>query len=120
VGGGAGETFEGPDLDVLVNNAAEHIMAATQPYLYAVWLSFAGKNDASAKAFLSIARSNAAASERAWAYAALISERYFVGDFAESEEFAREAIRLDPNLALAWSNIAADRRSRTARSPSSS
>jgi tetratricopeptide (TPR) repeat protein len=107
VGATGGETFEGSDLDPLLDKAAEHIMDSTQPYLYAVWLSSSGRTDEGYRRLQALAESGAPASERAWAYAGLAA---IVPDDRLAIRDGREGIRLKPDIALAWSNIAARER----------
>jgi tetratricopeptide (TPR) repeat protein len=102
VGVGASATFEGPDLSPLVAKSAEHIMYSTQPYLYSVWLSATGRPEEGRRRMLELAESNASVSERAWAFAGLVNQE---PDYASAKAYAEDAIRLKPDLTLAWGNL---------------
>ena len=97
VGAAGGETFEGPDLDPLLDKAAEHIMDSTQPYLYAVWLSSSGRTEEGERRMVALSESDAPPSERAWAYAGLAAN---VPDGRLAMRYGREGIRLKPSAVL--------------------
>jgi tetratricopeptide (TPR) repeat protein len=102
VGSGASATFEGADLSPLVGKSAEHIMDSTQPYLFSVWLSATGRPDEGRRRMLELAESNAPASERAWAYGGLVNQE---PEYSLAKAYGEEAIRLKPDLVIAWGNL---------------
>ncbi len=102
VGSGSSATLEGPDLAQLVDKSAEHIMDSTQPYLYSVWLSATGRPDEGRRRMLELAESNAPASERAWAYGGLANQE---PDYSLAKVYGEDAIRLKPDLVIAWGNL---------------
>jgi tetratricopeptide (TPR) repeat protein len=102
VGSGSSATLEGPDLAQLVDKSAEHIMDSTQPYLYSVWLSAMGRPDEGRRRMLELAESNGPASERAWAYGGLANQE---PDYSLAKAYGEDAIRLKPDLVIAWGNL---------------
>ncbi len=111
VGDRPGVTLQGPlkDLDQLIRGAAEQVLAATEPYRYAVYL---GAQDRRPQA-LAVAESLAgggASTDRAWGYALWGRLLAAEGDFAGASAKARRAISLDPDIAAAHDNLAAAQR----------
>ena len=94
-------TTEGPEteLTALVTHLAEGLYAVTQPYRYSKYLE-AERRFAEA---LTVARQLSFAgdaTERAWAFAQISNLLEIQGDEAPALEAARQALRLDPDLAL--------------------
>lgn len=90
------------DIDALAQKAAEAITAQTQPYRYSKYLEFAGRTDEA----MAVARKLAATGpveEQAWAWAQ-ISNLLSKVDVLAARAAGYRAIRLNPDLALAWLN----------------
>ncbi|MEO8811286.1 MAG: hypothetical protein ABI376_00040 [Caulobacteraceae bacterium] len=105
-GASPGDTVEGrpAELDGLLQQAAEDIVARTQPYRYTVYLERAGRL-AAAEAALATLATRGSPQDRAWAYSrwgGLTAHR----DLAGGERRERSALALDPDLALARDNLA--------------
>jgi tetratricopeptide (TPR) repeat protein len=111
VGDRPGVTLYGAEseLDVLIHRAAEQVLARTEPYRYAVYLTTQNK----APQALAVAESLAASgtpTDRAWGYAVWSRMLASGGDFVGASAKARRAIALDPNIAAAHDNLAAAQR----------
>jgi len=94
-------TATGPDdqLDALVTRLAEGVYAATQPYRYSKYLEAENRLPEA----LAVARRLSFAGdpvERAWAFAQIANLLEIQGDETSALEAARQALRLDPGLAL--------------------
>ena len=102
-GGEAGESVTGgeADLDRLLQGGAEALYARTQPYRYATYLNQNGRA-AEARAAYQKLESEGAVSERAWAY---VGEAAMDPAPHRTLALLRQALALDPNLALAWRNV---------------
>ena len=103
--GGSSQTFSGPapELDRLLQQAAEAVYSATQPDQFSKYLEQHGRVDEA----LAVARKDAAsgpAFERAWAYAQ-VSDILYLSDVQGSLVAGRKAVALDPDNALAWLNL---------------
>lgn len=94
--------FSGPetDLDGLVEQAAEHLYEATQPYRYAIFLRSA-KRMAEARAVLTKLTQSPDRQERAWAYAGLGVQDQIEGDVPASIRRERDALREVPDFSPA-------------------
>ncbi|MDB5443613.1 MAG: hypothetical protein JWP73_1989, partial [Phenylobacterium sp.] len=103
-GGEAGDSAAGPetDLDGILEKAAEALFARTQPYRYGVFLAQNGRQ-AEALAFYQRFAATAAPEERPWA---LIGLGLMQRDFRNEANRYRQALALNPHLALAWDNLA--------------
>ncbi|HEY1837022.1 MAG TPA: hypothetical protein VGG36_05145 [Rhizomicrobium sp.] len=95
---GAGATVTGreADLDKLLDNAAEKILAETQPYRYAAVLVQRGAFAQAIDYLRPIAHGGAQA-DRAWAYTFWSNTLVFAGDNRASIPLADMAVRLDPS-----------------------
>ncbi|MGI9170436.1 MAG: hypothetical protein ACR2FH_09720, partial [Caulobacteraceae bacterium] len=109
-GADPGDTIEGsaPDLDGMIQNAAEAVFRRTQPYRYTVYLA-RGNHLEEADRLLATLAAAGPSGERAWAF-----EHWGVvsvlrdGDVAAAEKKERAALRLDPDLVMAHDNLAGD------------
>ena len=101
-----GETFTGAekDLPALVEKAAEHVFAATQPYRYSEYLQ-TKKRFAEEFAVIRRLVADGPASERPWAYAQLGCLEITVGDLDRARAFLNQSLALDPTLASALGNL---------------
>lgn len=109
-GSAPGDTTPGadPDLDDMMQLAAEHLFEKTQPYRHAVYLARQGRIDDALTAIQKIAAFGSA-EDRPWAYASwggLIAMK--TGDLRAAAAKARAALRLDPEQILALDNLAGD------------
>ena len=100
----AGATFRGPNLDTLLDRAAESLFGGTQPYRYGIYLSSHGRGAEAKAVLLALAQSDAPASERAWAYSGLL---FVENDTRRSEQYGYAAVALNPDLLLAHNNLSA-------------
>jgi tetratricopeptide (TPR) repeat protein len=111
VGDRPGVTVSGPEdqIDALIDRAAEAVIAQTEPYRYAVYLSTQGRRDEA----LAQARQLASAptgQDRAWGYAMWGRLLASQGDFAGALAMGRRALELNPNLSATYDNLAAAQR----------
>jgi len=100
-------TFQGKEgeLDKLIQQAAEAVYRSTQPYRYAVYLD--GHNRAAeAKTIYGQLLVNGSREDRAWAYIGLDNQSLARGDFAGGTAELRRSIAIEPNLLLAYENLA--------------
>ena len=92
------------DLDALIAQGAEHIMAATQPYRFAIYLNRVGRRGESL-ASLQQLTSDPSPIERKWAYNGIAVAHRQRGDFLGELEAARRALAIDPNMVPATENV---------------
>ena len=85
----------------MIGALAERVYGRTQPFRHAIYLNQHGRGDEGVAAMRRLAASGPR-QERAWAYAGLAAR---LPDFGEALRAGREAVRLDPNLPLAWWNL---------------
>ncbi|HWE48038.1 MAG TPA: hypothetical protein VG407_18620 [Caulobacteraceae bacterium] len=102
-----GFVISGPEADVdkLVQQAAEKLFGATQPYQYSKWLEHQGRTDEA----LAVARDlavNGSRQEQAWAWAQVSNLLGLRGDFAGAVAGAKRALEYDPHLVIGWANLA--------------
>ena len=111
VGDRPGITVRGPqkDLDQLIRSASEQVLAATEPYRYAVYLGAQERRPQALAVAESLAASGAP-TDRAWGYALWGRLLAAGGDFVGASAKARRAIALDPDVAAAHDNLAAAQR----------
>ena len=111
VGQRPGVTLEGPqrDLERLVRDGAEQVLAATEPYRYAVYLA-AQDRQPQALALAQGLATSGSASERAWGLALWSRLLMAQGDLPGAAAKARRAIMLDPDVAAAHDNLATAQR----------
>ena len=105
----ASPSFTGSEdnLDKLIQRAAEAVYRTTQPYRYAIWLADHNRATEAVAALQNVARTGSI-HERAWAYLGLGVQMQSQGDYAGSAAMMRQAIALDPDLLLAYDNLAGD------------
>lgn len=111
VGDRPGTTLYGApiELDLLIRRAAEQVLAQTEPYRYAVYLSAQNKQDEALAVAEGLAL-NGSPTDRAWGFAMwsrLLASR---GDFAGAATKARRSLELDPGIAATHDNLAAAHR----------
>ncbi|MDB5432244.1 MAG: hypothetical protein JWP35_3360 [Caulobacter sp.] len=96
------------DLDAMVQQAAEDIYAATQPYRYAVYLWRKGDpaSVAQSKRALQRLAQNGERTDRVWAYAGLNLILQQEGDFAGAVRVSNQGVALEPRFNLAYANRA--------------
>jgi len=102
-----GETFTGveKELPALMQKAAEHVFAATQPYRYSEYLE-AKKRFAEESEALHRLEADGPPGERPWAMAKLGYLAVAVGgDLTSARKYLVESLALDPNLATALGNL---------------
>jgi tetratricopeptide (TPR) repeat protein len=99
-------TFSGAeaDLDKLMQQAAESVYRATQPYRYAVYLANANRLKEAEAAYQDLI-ANGSATDRAWAYIGIANLYTNRGDFALALATFRKAEALKPNFVLVYTNI---------------
>ena len=103
---GVSVTGDGADLDGVVRKAAEAIYGQTQPYRYSKYLEFQGRRDEALAVTRQLTQSTAPPHERAWAYAQLEDLLQSRGDLVGAAAAGRQAVRLNPDMALGYSNLA--------------
>ncbi|HUO98589.1 MAG TPA: hypothetical protein VMU01_07960 [Rhizomicrobium sp.] len=103
--GGSLVTGSEADLDKLLQQTAEKVFAATQPYRYAVYLLRQGKFADAEAVLQKLAATGDTARERAWANLGLGMIANSRGDWYAGAELHRRAAALFPNFALAWVDI---------------
>jgi tetratricopeptide (TPR) repeat protein len=100
-------TFEGAagDLDRLITQGAEYVYGQSQPGLYGTYLTNAGRN-AEAYAFIKSAYATANEAERPYLMNdwGIVLQNLGVSPRA-AEPYFREAVRLNPNLWIAYANL---------------
>jgi hypothetical protein len=106
-GGDGGATFAGPEseLDGLVQKAAEHVYAQTQPFRYGNYLRPPGRFREAHASYLRLTKSESAR-ERAWAwYGIAVLSGVWQGKTIEGLWAYRKAVAANPDLTIAWSGI---------------
>ena len=93
------------DLNALLQQAAESVFAATQPYRYSVYLMRRGKFAEAEAVLQKLAAKGDSARERAWANLGLGMIANLHGDWYAGAELHRRAAALFPDFALAWVDI---------------
>ncbi len=107
-GGERGQAFSGPqsDLDTLVQKAAEHVYAQTQPYRYASYIRNQLRTAEARAAYLRLTESSSAL-ERGWAWQGIAT---LPAEAGSSNRNAARALRraLDeyPDYTLAYASLA--------------
>jgi tetratricopeptide (TPR) repeat protein len=105
-GGTTSPTFTGTDadLDRLIQQAAEAVYRATQPYRYAVYLANAGRNKEAQDAYESLIASGSE-QDRAWAYIGI--ENIYTGNAQEEKARAalENALAIRPGFIMAYINL---------------
>jgi len=98
-------TFTGSDaeLDKLMQQAAEAVYRATQPYRYAVYLANAGRG-AEAQAAYENLIANGSAMDRAWALIGLENAYANNADYPRATETLRRALAVRPNFIMVYVN----------------
>ena len=100
-GAAPGTTFEGSDLDVLVQKAAEHLFAVSRPLRYGEYLTQQGRAAEGLAVIVPLAARGDDKS-RALAYADWAQVLLRQGAWWSALDKAREAVRLDPQNPTAW------------------
>ena len=105
-GAGAGHSVQGaePELDALVQQAAEAVYAQTQPYRWAVYLQSHGRQAEALAVFERLATSGQS-QDRPWAYAGWSSALLQAGQAQAAVEKARSALAFEPRLAPAYFDL---------------
>ena len=107
-GGDRGETFTGPpaDFDALVQKAAEHVYAQTQPYRYANYIRSQRRLDEARAVFLRLTESDSAL-ERGWAWQGIATLPPLTGSGNRNAAWAlRKAVLAYPDYTLAYVSLA--------------
>ena len=109
-----GATLDGTDLDALIGQGAERLLAQALPYRYAEYLSRHGRF-AEALALLPSIAPRGSAVERGRAYSTWATVYFFQGDMPRTLQKAREGLDADPDnptlygyLCAAASNLGHD------------
>jgi tetratricopeptide (TPR) repeat protein len=104
----AGFYVEGPEADLpkLLDQAAEHLYGATQPYQYSKWLEYHGRAAEALAVARALARSGSTA-EKAWAYTQIDNLLNYAGDPQAGAVAGERAIALKPDLILGYINLEA-------------
>jgi tetratricopeptide (TPR) repeat protein len=92
------------DLDDLVRQAAEDIYASTQPYRWSVYVGHKLGDNARAQRLQEALAQNGDRTDRIWAFAGLNISLQNQGLFGPAVQAGTNAIALDPNFPLGWSN----------------
>lgn len=103
--GGKSVVEPGGDLDALLQASAEAIYEASQPYRYATYLLGQNRLD-ERRAVLSRLSKDGVTLDRAWALMGIGLDQVATGDLSGATVSYRQAIRLQPDLGLAWRNLA--------------
>lgn len=103
------KTFTGtPEtLPTLTSNAADYIYSSAEPYLYATYMEQSGR-DAQAIQLVKAVFPAASAIEKAWLLNAWANGLGDLNQYAAAVDKAHEAIRLDPKLWNAYTNLTDD------------
>jgi tetratricopeptide (TPR) repeat protein len=105
-GGTTSPTFTGSDADIdkLMQQAAESVYRATQPYRYAVYLANVGRNKEAQAAYESLIASGSD-QDRAWAYIGL--ENIYTGNAQMDRARAalQNALAIRPGFIMAYINL---------------
>jgi len=98
-------TFAGTDadLDKLMQQAAEAVYRATQPYRYAVYLANAGR-EKEARALYEKLISDGSPQDRAWALIGLENTYANNADYARATATLRRALAIRPNFIMVYVN----------------
>jgi tetratricopeptide (TPR) repeat protein len=91
-----GATLDGTDLQALIGQGAERLMAQALPYRYAEYLARHGRF-AEALALLPSIASRGSAVERGRAYSAWATVYFFQGDMRRTVQKAQQGLDADPN-----------------------
>jgi tetratricopeptide (TPR) repeat protein len=109
-----GVTLDGADLDALIGQGAERLMAQALPYRYAEYLSRHGRF-AEALALLPSIAPRGSAVERGRAYSTWATVYFYQGDMARAAQKAQQGLDADPDnptlyglLAVGASNLGHD------------
>jgi tetratricopeptide (TPR) repeat protein len=106
-GGSATASGAETQLDALIQQAAEKVYERTQPYRYAVYIQdVAHPQFARSRAILERLAAEGSPHERAWAISGLGALESSAGDFQRSLADSRQAIALNPDLLVAYNNVA--------------
>ncbi|HEY5047601.1 MAG TPA: hypothetical protein VII49_06240 [Rhizomicrobium sp.] len=108
-GAGGSATASGAEtqLDALIQQAAEKVYERTQPYRYAVYIQDgAHPQMARSRAILERLAAEGSPHERAWAVSGLSALESSAGDFQRALADSRQAIALNPDLLVAYNNVA--------------
>jgi tetratricopeptide (TPR) repeat protein len=92
------------DLDRMIDEAAEKLYGATQAYQFSKYLEYQGRPDEA----LAVAQQLQAAgprSEQVWAWTQINNLLGARGEFAAARQAGEQAVRADPDNALAWVNF---------------
>jgi tetratricopeptide (TPR) repeat protein len=105
----AGFSVEGPEADLpkLLDQAAEHLYGATQPYQYSKWLEYHGRAADALVVARELALKGPTAEEKAWAYTQIDNLMNYAGDPAAGAVAGERAVALKPDLILGYINLAA-------------
>jgi tetratricopeptide (TPR) repeat protein len=105
-GGSTSPTFTGndADLDKLIQQAAESVYRATQPYRYAVYLDGHGRSGEALAVYNQLIATGSSL-ERGWALIGLANDMQAKGNFAAAIGDLRRAIAERPDLLLAYTNL---------------
>jgi len=106
-GGSVSPTFSGSeaDFDKLIEQAAESVYRATQPYRYAVYLGEHGRANESRAVFNQLI-ADGPPLERGWAYIGLANDLQQSGKIREAKVIVSRTIAERPDLLLAYGNLA--------------
>ncbi len=107
VGGQPATTIRGSDaeLNKLIQQSAEAVYRATQPYRYAVYLDNHGRG-AEATAIYKALLTGDSRDDRAWAYIGLASQFSATGKFDRADALLRKALAIKPDILLIYYNLA--------------
>jgi hypothetical protein len=105
--GQGGSVVSGSEANLagLLQQSAESVFAATQPYRYSVYLMRRGKFPEAQAVLQRLAAKGDSSRERAWANLGLGMIANSHGDWYAGAELHRRAAALFPNFALAWVDI---------------
>jgi tetratricopeptide (TPR) repeat protein len=105
-GGNASSSFTGSDadLDKLMQQAAESVYKATQPYRYAVFLSNTGRKKEAEAAFQNLI-ANGSQQDRAWACIGLEDIYAGRGDYVRARPLLIKALAIKPGFVMAYANL---------------
>jgi tetratricopeptide (TPR) repeat protein len=100
-------TFTGAeaDLDKLMQQAAESVYRATQPYRYAVYLTNANRAKEAEAAYRALI-ADGSPTDRAWAYIGIENIYANRGDIGRALRTANSALALKPDFIMVYVNVA--------------
>ena len=101
-----GVTLDGADLDALIGQGAERLMAQALPYRYAEYLSRHGRF-AEALALLPSVAPRGTAVERGRAYSTWATVYFYQGDMARAAQKAQQGLHADPGNPTLYGYLAA-------------